>query len=302
MLGSMTVSVLSEALGADSVVTTSRSERAPNHPRGTTWRPLEILSVTEADLELTLEGCNWVVNAIGRIKPTIDESSAESVRQAILVNSLFPHRLARLAESAGMGVIQIATDCVYSGTRRFPYSEESIHDPEDVYGRTKSLGEVRSDAFTHLRCSIIGPEAGAGRSLLAWFLSNPANAQLRGFTNHRWNGITTLAFARVCLGIIDNGGPTPAMHHLIPDGEVTKHESLLVMQDCYDRADLSIEPFEAGHVIDRRLMTVNHAVNAGLWKAAGYEAAPDIPGMVSEMADYHRAHPELWPLSEGGPK
>ena len=279
MLGSMTVSVLSEALGADSIVTTSRSE--PDHPRGITWQPLDILSATEADLESTLEGCGWVVNAIGRIKPTIDESSAESVRQAILVNALFPHQLARLAESAGMGVIQIATDCVYSGTRRFPYSEERPQDPEDVYGRTKSLGEVRSDAFTHLRCSIIGPEAGAGRSLLAWFLSNPANAELRGFTNHRWNGITTLAFARVCLGIIDNGGPTPAMHHLIPNGEVTKHELLAVTQDCYDRGDLSIEPFETDHVIDRRLITVNHAVNAGLWKSAHSDTMPGMSGAAS---------------------
>ncbi len=293
----MTASVLSEALGAESVVVTSRPEHIPDTSRGNTWKPLDILSVTESELESTLDGCDWVVNAVGRIKPTIDETSPESVRTAIIVNALFPHMLSRVAEGAGKKVIQIATDCVYSGTRRFPYSEDAVQDPEDVYGRTKSLGEVGSEAFTHLRCSIIGPEADAGRSLLAWFLSNPVGAELRGFVNHRWNGVTTLQFARLSLGIISGSGPTPRSQHLIPGGEVTKHELLVLIRETYARDDLVILPFEADHVIDRRLITNDEVTNSELWAAAGYPTPPGVRAMVSEMADYHDSHQSLWPFS-----
>ena len=105
-----------------------------------------------------------IVNAIGIIKPHINESDNASRQQAIDVNSSFPHRLALAAESVGSHVIQIATDCVYSGATGL-YKESAAHDALDVYGKTKSLGEVPSPAMTHLRCSIIGPENGRSTSL-----------------------------------------------------------------------------------------------------------------------------------------
>src|ERR1700722_1108772 len=153
--------------------------------------------ITVELLTVLLRGCDYAINCIGIIKSSIGEHPHSAFR-AIKVNSVFPYQLAQAANLAGCRVLQIATDCVFSG-RASGYDELSAHDPEDVYGKTKSLGEVRSPYVRHLRCSIIGPNG--PKSLLDWFLSQPQGARVAGFTNHFWNGITTLAFARICHGI-----------------------------------------------------------------------------------------------------
>ena len=99
-------------------------------------------------------------HAIGVIKPYIRDDDAAAVERALRVNGLFPHILARAAERSGCRVLQIATDCVYAGTIG-NYREAAPHDALDVYGKTKSLGEVNSAAVHHLRCSIIGPNCSA---------------------------------------------------------------------------------------------------------------------------------------------
>ena len=68
-------------------------------------------------------------------------------------------------------VIQIGTDCVYSGKKGL-YSETDKHDPLDVYGKSKSLGEVFDGSALIIRCSIIGPEFKKQKSFLfEWFLN-----------------------------------------------------------------------------------------------------------------------------------
>ena len=102
---------------------------------------------------------NWIINCIGVIKPHIDEKVPSSIENAIKVNSEFPILLASAAKKIGAKVIQIATDCVYSGFQG-SYIESDLHDATDVYGKTKSLGEVPASNVMHLRASIIGPEVG----------------------------------------------------------------------------------------------------------------------------------------------
>ena len=167
---------------------------------GVACRALDAEDVTVEALSDALDAASWAINAIGVIKPYIKEDEAASVERALRVNALFPHRLARAAERTGCRVLQIATDCVYSGARG-DYRESDAHDALDVYGKTKSLGEVHSPMVHHLRCSIIGPELQHHMSLLDWFLGQPEGASLQGFVNHRWNGVTTLHFARLCRAI-----------------------------------------------------------------------------------------------------
>src|SRR6266516_4781735 len=111
------------------------------------------------------EGLDWILNAIGIIKPFIHDNISEEVKRAISINALFPHQLSEQAEKQHTQVIQIATDCVFSGTQG-NYLESDTHDALDIYGKTKSLGEAYGNSIQHLRCSIIGPETGQGKSLL----------------------------------------------------------------------------------------------------------------------------------------
>ena len=222
-----------------------------------------------------------MINAVGVIKPYIRDTDSCQVERAVRVNALFPHLLARAAARCDARVIQIATDCVYSGARG-GYVESDLHDAQDAYGKTKSLGEVRHEAVYNLRCSIIGPESRGHRSLLDWFRLQPAGATVPGYANHRWNGVTTLAFARLCLGLVREGGPQRI--HVIPADQVSKAELLGVVREAYARQDITIAPENTPIAIDRTLATEHPAGNLALWRAAGYAAVPTIAEMVREMA------------------
>jgi dTDP-4-dehydrorhamnose reductase len=286
MLGSMVVDVLAGERGLP-VTATARSTDAIPRIEGVNWRAFGGAD----DLDL-VDSHAWIVNAIGVIKPFIHDEDPGEVENAIRMNSLFPHELAATAAQSGASVIQIATDCVYSGAKG-DYAEGDPHDALDVYGKTKSLGETPAAHVHHIRTSIIGPEMGRCRSLLEWFLGQPKGASVNGFTNHRWNGISTYHFARVCAGIISGGVQPPARHHLVPSGEVTKFELLEAFASAFGREDITISPVEASSVIDRTLATSDAATNEELWRAAGYDTPPSVPEMVTELAryEYHLKSP-----------
>lgn len=235
-----------------------------------------------------LDGCQYAVNCIGVIKPCINEQDRRSIERAIRVNATFPHALAEAAECVGCRVIQIATDCVFSGKDGW-YYEDNPHDPIDIYGKTKSLGEVQSPAVRYLRCSIIGPELKSHRSLLGWFLSQSQNATVSGYMNHIWNGITTLTFARLCNGIMSNRSvfpSLPSVQHVVPVDAISKARLLCCMAKYYQRSDIKISHMDSEKSINRALLTKNEDVNTALWKAAGYHDVLAIEEMIEELAAY----------------
>lgn len=281
MLGSMLARVLSDDPALD-VTTTARGgdSVALGH------RPFDASADALGPL-LDSDGYEWVINAIGVIKPRIDERVAGSTENAIAINALFPHRLAAAAAARSQRVIQIATDCVYAGTLG-PYDESAPHDPVDVYGKTKSLGEVPADNVTHLRCSIIGPETSTASSLLAWILSAERGGELRGFTNHLWNGVTTLQFARLCHALV-TGADASRAQHVVPGDSVSKADLVQLVLSAFGRDDVTVLPGPAPQAIDRRLGTKNPEANEALWRAAAYERPPSIGEMLHELAEYEGA-------------
>ena len=230
----------------------------------------------------------YVVNAIGIIKPHIDEADNASRQQAIDVNGAFPHKLATAAEDVGSHVIQIATDCVYSGAQGM-YRETAAHDALDVYGKTKSLGEVPSPSVTHLRCSIIGPENGRSTSLWEWLIGQPAGATVNGYTDHRWNGVTTHAFGQICAGIVRSGWAQAGSFHIIPGDVVTKAQLLDDIKAACGRDDIVVQAGPAPSSIDRTLASDYPEANAALWDAAGYTEAPSIAKMVRDAETFRSA-------------
>lgn len=248
------------------------------------WRKLDVQGSSDGIVKV-LKGFSWIINAIGIIKPHIQDDDAEKVERAIVINAVFPFSLARAAEKIGAKVIQIATDCVYSGERG-KYQESDPHDPLDVYGKTKSLGEAYGSQMFHLRTSIIGPEIENHKSLLDWFLGQPKNAWVNGFTNHRWNGVTTLHFAKICQGMIQENLQINHLQHLVPASIITKGKLLQVFTKEFDRKDLKIKMTKAKESINRSLSTNNPELNKKIWQAAGYQKIPKIEDMVKELAQY----------------
>lgn len=234
---------------------------------------------------LNLKNFGWVINAIGIIKPYIKDDDSGSIKRAIEINSLLPRYLAEQVKNSGTKIIQIATDCVYSGNKG-NYDENYPHDALDVYGKTKSLGEVSAENFYNLRCSIIGPEIKGKLSLLEWFLAAKKNAEITGFKNHFWNGITTLHFAKICKGIIENDLELPSKQHIIPDGTLSKAQMLEKFAQVYKRKDIKIRGKNVTPAVDRTLTTANPQLNTRLWHSAGYKTSPTIQNMIEELAGY----------------
>jgi len=132
-----------------------------------------------------------VVNAVGIVK-----QRAES-KQAIIsleVNSLLPHRLSLACEEAGARLVQLSTDCVFSGAKG-SYEESDAPDADTLYGRSKLLGEVEGETAVTLRTSIIGLELSRRHSLVEWFLAQ--TGPIRGFRRAIYSGFTTLEMARI---------------------------------------------------------------------------------------------------------
>lgn len=233
-------------------------------------------------LDSLVSSGDWVINCIGIIKPHIKDDNADQRRVAMIVNGLFPDQLARYAEAKNLRVIQIATDCVYSGLKG-KYSEQDEFDALDVYGKTKSLGEVPSQTMMHLRVSIIGPEYGRSTSLFEWVRNQPQNAEIFGFTDHVWNGVTTFHFGKLCRGIVEHNEFVPGTIHVIPGSTLTKEVLVGAIAARAGRGDITVNPKASGKVIDRTLSTTNGDVVARMWQNAGYATAPTVEQMIQEM-------------------
>lgn len=223
-----------------------------------------------------------VVNCLGVTKQVIDESNLETRRLAIAINADFPHVIASLSEQQGFRVIHVTTDCVFSGTRG-GYSETDPHDATDLYGMTKSIGEVPAPTVANLRCSVVGEEIRGGHSLLSWVLSHEPGSSLSGYTLHRWNGVTAPALGRIVAGAIAERRELAGTIHILPNDAVNKAELAQMMLDAYARPDVTVVPGVSGAVVDRTLTTVDPQRNGRLWADAGYASVPSIGQLVAEL-------------------
>jgi dTDP-4-dehydrorhamnose reductase len=235
--GMLGQAVANEFLEFDgSVSITSRQESLNGFPNPLV--PVKFDAKTDVAFE-SLQGLaegDFIINCIGIIKSEIVEADPDSVEQAIEVNTRFPKRLAQFAEANGVKVIQIATDCVFSG-KRGSYLETDIHDPVDLYGSTKSAGEVVSTAMMHLRVSIIGRERRGFTSLYEWVARQPLGAQVTGYINHDWNGIPAKHFGKISKAIIQNDLFESGMHHVLPSDAVSKAQLVRLIAEHEGRKD-----------------------------------------------------------------
>jgi len=224
------------------------------------------IHLNDAFKSLVLQSYSYIINCIGIIKPYCMDNDLEGIHKAIKLNALFPHLLYNFVEkySIKTKIIQIATDCVYSGEKG-NYNEYDIHDPQDVYGKTKSLGEVSGKNFLNIRCSIIGPEIHNKLSLLEWFLSQKDNSTIYGYDHHKWNGITTLQFAELCEKIITDNEfekcqSYKSVFHYVVNESVTKYELLNIFKDVFSKNIEILKVNNIGKPIDRTLSSLlnNH--------------------------------------------
>ena len=187
-----------------------------------------------------------IVNCIG----ILIKGSRQHPDNAIYINAYFPHLLERLSSEIDAKLIHISTDCVFSG-KKGNYSEYDFKDADDVYGRSKALGEVDNDRDLTLRTSIIGPELKQnGEGLFHWFMHQ--EGKVNGFTDAIWGGVTTLELAKAIDKAIDNN--LTGLVHLSNGTGINKYDLLNLFRTIWNRNNIDINPFE-GHAVDKSLQS-----------------------------------------------
>lgn len=201
-----------------------------------------------------------VINCVGVVKQL---AAAHDPIASITINSLLPHVVAHLAPR----VIQISTDCVFSGARGH-YNEGDVPDPIDLYGRSKLLGELSAPHLT-LRTSIVGRELGTSHGLLEWFLRQRA---VRGYTRALFSGISTNVLARILCDVVET--PLAGLDHVAGEA-ISKYDLLMLLNEAFD-ARVEIEPDDAV-VLDRTLDGSRFAAATGIvippWREMARELA-----------------------------
>jgi dTDP-4-dehydrorhamnose reductase len=219
-----------------------------------------------------------VINCVGIVKQLPE---AHDPIKSLTVNALFPHRLAEICRLATARMIHFSTDCVFSG-RGGSYVESDQSDAEDLYGRTKFLGEVTAPHALTLRSSIIGRELRTSSGLVEWFLAQ-AGQSVRGYTKAIFSGFTTNQMAAIVQRILVGFPDLSGLHHVSSD-PISKYDLLVLLRDAF-RIPLEIVPDESV-VIDRSL-------NSDRFRQLTGFRPPAWPDMVREMAD-DRTPYEQW--------
>lgn len=230
-------------------------------------------------LQRTLEKVkpDAVINGIGIVK---QRDEAKQAVPSIYINALFPHQLADLCAESGIRVLQISTDCVFSGMRG-NYTEIDLPDPGDLYGRTKLLGELHRPGTLTLRTSIIGWQLHTHSSLLGWFVSQRGR-HIKGYRRAIYSGFSTSVLSNLIGDILETRKDLTGLYH-VASAPISKFELLMRLREATGWTDITLDPDE-NFFCDRSLVGTRFSAATG-WMSPSWDDM--IAGLAAE-----------WPLYE----
>jgi dTDP-4-dehydrorhamnose reductase len=213
---------------------------------------------------------DFVVNCIGLlVQPCIQRPDRASV-----INSWFPHYIEYRLKDTCTRLIHLSTDCVFDGTTGH-YKEKHTHTETNVYGRSKSLGEVDNSKDVTFRMSIIGPELKPGTGLLDWVRKN-SEAAIPGWDNAWWNGITTLQLAK-CIDQYVRSPSVVGIYHVVNNSvNINKYELLCLINEVYNLGKTVIRT-SGPKDLNKILVDTRHEFDF---------AIPDYRTQLNELRDF----------------
>lgn len=225
------------------------------------------------------DGYDVIINCVG-----ILNKAAETNPAARWLNGELPHVLAEMTADLSTRVFHMSTDCVFAGNTG-PYTEDSIPNGQSVYDRTKAAGELNDGKNLTFRNSIVGPDMNLnGIGLLNWFMKQ--SGPVKGFTGAIWTGLTTLELAKAMEHEAQEDAT--GLVNMVPEGSINKFELLKLFNEELRGGKIEIVP-DAGLQLDKVLVRTNFGPS---FRPKSY------PEQVREMADWIRAHKELYPHYE----
>tara|TARA_B110000037_G_C17053707_1_gene478855 strand:+ start:337 stop:1209 length:873 start_codon:yes stop_codon:yes gene_type:complete len=202
---------------------------------------------------------NVVINCAGLTK---HRPNSESPLLVLPINSLFPHKLVKLSSLVGARVIHISTDCVFSGSKG-SYSEHDHPDALELYGISKSLGEVDYSNAITIRTSTLGHEKECTTGLLEWFLHQTSSC--KGFEKTIFSGLPTVTLAEIIRDYVLIDEKLTGLYHISAE-PIDKLSLLRLIAHTYDKTIRIVA--DDSLVIDRSLSAKK------FYLATGYTAPP----------------------------
>ncbi|MEK5463669.1 SDR family oxidoreductase [Paenibacillus sp. FSL P2-0136] len=217
-----------------------------------------------------------IINAIG----ILNKDAEDNKDLAVLINSYLPHYLVNATKNMSTKVIQMSTDCVFSG-KKGGYIENSFRDGETFYDRSKALGELENNKDLTFRNSIIGPDRNMnGIGLFNWFMKQ--EGEVNGFTKAIWTGVTTLTLAKAMERALEEN--LTGIYNLVNNCNINKFELLKLFNQYFKNDRLTILQSDAISV-DKSLINNRNDFSF---------VVPSYEQMVSEMKVWIEDHKDLY--------
>lgn len=216
-----------------------------------------------------------IINCIG----LLNKNAEDNIDLAILLNSYLPHFLAKTTQNMKTKVIQMSTDCVFSG-KRGHYTEQDKPDGETYYAKTKALGELKDNKNLTFRNSIIGPDINEnGIGLFNWFMKQ--SGEINGFEKSIWTGVTTLTLAKAMHKA--SYSSLTGLYNLVNNEAINKYE-LVSLFNKYMNKGLKINKIDG----------INHDKSLYRTRNDFEFVVPSYEQQVKEMAEWISNHKELY--------
>ena len=243
--------------------------------------------LTDDSIVIDVSNRDAVTDVVQRVKPDIIincigvliKGSKEHPDNAILLNAYFPHFLKKQADAVGAKVIHISTDCVFSG-KKGHYTEDDFRDADDVYGRSKALGELINEKDLTLRTSIIGPELKRnGEGLFHWFMMQ--HGKVNGFKTAIWGGVTTLELAKAIHAAIEDN--KAGLVQLSNGVGISKYDLLCLFKELWKKQDIEIIPYDA------------NGIDKSIAKSSRFDyEVPTYRRMLEDMLEWMRKYRDVY--------
>ncbi|PCJ90146.1 MAG: hypothetical protein COA52_10720 [Hyphomicrobiales bacterium] len=164
-----------------------------------------------------------IIHCVGKI-PQLTSDEADLFH----INAVMTMDIVNIIDENNIPFIYPSTDCVFNGHGPDDYySKYQFQDCSNSYGTSKLLGEkivLTSNNGYVVRVSIIGPDRRpSAQGLWNWVSNWPIGAVIDGFTNHTWNGITTLQWCKEIEKLFILGKPDRRLYQLGTAKRISKY-------------------------------------------------------------------------------
>lgn len=232
---------------------------------------VDVLNLTTLVTILERVKPDYVVNCIGLVKQLAE---VDDPLVALPINALLPHHLARLCALSGSRLLQISTDCVFSGNKG-NYTEDDISDATDLYGKSKYIGEVNYPNALTIRTSIIGHELQSQHSLVDWFLSQKVSCN--GYTKAVFSGFPTVVLSGIIHDFILTNPSLNGVYH-VAASPISKFDLLELIASVYGK---SIE------ITKNDAVAIDRSLNAAKFNTTVSYQPPPWTSLIQSMHNYY---------------